>query len=187
MNDHKSTPSAMVDRQRLQPIEDLRAWFPDVGFAGLDTFIVRDRGLFITDPIYLADVYNPNDDDAATYIRTNSVIVCDFGGDSSCPVWWRDPFLVLPLSLSLPEDLEAPDDAIVLADEIVCDSGSFAFIPLLDAVPQSLDRRIQKMIADRDGAHSLLPVGKYKVSYEQYDSPEDSRPGFHRNVVAQRQ
>jgi len=72
----------MADPSRFQPIEDLRAWFPDVGFAGSDTFIVRDRGLLITDPIYLADVYNPNDDEAAAYVRANSVIVCDFGGDS---------------------------------------------------------------------------------------------------------
>ena len=176
----------MIDPSRFQPIEDLHAWFPGVGFAGSDRFIVRDRGLLITDPVYLADVYNPNDDEAAAYVRANSVIVCDFGGDSSCPVWWRDPFIVLPLSLSLPENLEAPEGVTVVSEDLSCGSGSFAFIPLLDDLPRSLERQIQGVIADRSGVHWLPPVGRYKVFYEQHDPP-DEWPSFHRNVVARRE
>ena len=114
----------MVDPSRFQPIEDLREWFPDVDFSGNNTFAVNDRGLIITDPTYLVDVYNPNDDGAAAYVRAHAVIVCDFGGDDSCPVWWHDPYLILPLSTSIPEEFIPPNGIVELVDEVGCDSGS---------------------------------------------------------------
>jgi len=101
-------------------------------------------------------------------------------------VWWRDPFIVLPLSLSLPGNLETPEGVTVPSEDLGCDSGSFAFIPLLDDLPQSLERQIEELIAGRSGVQWLPPVGRYRVFYEQHDPP-DERPSFHRNVVAQRE
>ena len=176
----------MVNPSLLDPIEDLRQWYPDAGFAGNDTFSVGPRGLIIADPTYLADVFNRNDYADATYVRVNAVIASDFGGDASCPVWWHDPYLILPLSSSGSDDLAPPDGAVELASEIGCDAGAFSFLPLRSDLPESLAREIRQLLVDRNAAQLNPPSGNYRVFYEQHETPADSQPSFHRNIIARR-
>jgi len=65
--------SLLVDPDRFRPIGDPRTDFPGLGFTGADSFALDGDGLLITDPIFLADVYNANDDPVAAYLRANGI------------------------------------------------------------------------------------------------------------------
>ncbi len=178
--------SFLADPIRFQPIEDLRQAFPGVGFVGSDTFRLNDEDLLITDPIFLADVYNANDDPIAHYVRFNGVIVHDFGGDASCAVWWKDPILMLPLSAHPPRRPHVYKGAKVIAQRVFCDSGSFLFLPLPRELPPAVQSGVEKVLAERNGARVRLLPGTYRVFYEQHAVPERLLPSFCRHVVAQR-
>ncbi len=179
----------MVDPALFAPIVKACDWHPGLGFRESNGFIVERGGsLIITDPIYLADVYNANDDLLAELVRTLGVIVTDFGGDDSCPVWWKDPHVILPLSISLPDPLITPAGAEVAANEVGCDSGSFVFLPFHpDAVPLLHDI-VSEILAEKNGVNLQVPPGTYSVFYEQQALPPGkSHPEFYRNVVARRE
>lgn len=166
-----SNAIALADTNRFCPIEDTRLLFPELDFTGADTFELAGEELLITDPIYLADVYNPSGDAVAAHVRAVGVVVGDFGGDASCPVWWRDPYLLLPLSLTPSHDPAMVAGAIRVADEIGCDSGSFVFLPLRPDAPPSVRAAVERVMIDRNGARVRLPMGKYRVCYEQHEPP----------------
>ncbi len=175
----------LVDPDRLRPIENPQNDFPGLGFTGKDSFGL-DGGLLITDPICLADVYN-TDDPVAAYLRTNGVIVYGFGGDETCPVWWKEPFLLLPLSLVSSRDPAAVPGAIRVAANVMCDSGSFLFLPLRADQPSPVSSVIEKVLAKRTGVQLQLPPGQYRVWYEQHDAPKGWPQTFARNVVVCRE
>lgn len=135
---------------------------------------------------YLANVYNPNNDPVAQYVRSNGVIVTDFGGDSSCAVWWKDPILLLPLSLHPPRRPHVFKGATKVAQEVGCDSGSFLFLPLSRDMPGLVKAAVKEVLADNNGARVRLSPGTYRVFYEQHDVPKREYPSFGRHVVAQR-
>jgi hypothetical protein len=182
-----TNPSILADPDRFQPIEDPRSDFPGLGFKGADSFDLDGEDLLITDPVFLADVYNPNDDSVAAYLRANGVIVYGFGGDDSCAAWWQDPFLVLPLSLNPLRDPTSAVGAVRVADEVGCDSGSFMFLPIRGDQPPPLQSAILRVLSERNGARVQLPPGRYRVLYEQHDSPDGWPHTFARNVVVCRQ
>jgi hypothetical protein len=178
--------SFLAEPGRFQPIEDLRQEFPGVGFTGSDTFRLEEGNLLITDPVYLADVYNAKEDPVAQHVRCHGVIVTSFGGDASCAVWWKDPILLLPLSVHPPRRPHVFKGAKKLAPRVACDSGSFLFLPLHSELPRTVKLAVDTVLAQENGASVRLPPGIYRVFYEQHDVPEGSHPSFCRHVVAQR-
>ena len=177
----------LADADRLRPIEDANDWFPALGFAGADTLQLGGEAVLVTDPIFLADVYNPNDDPVAAYVRAQGVVVADFGGDSSCSVWWRDPVLLLPLSGRSPRDPSQVAGAVRVAEEVGCDSGSFVFLPIRAESPAPVRAVIDQVLAARNSAAVQVPAGRYRVSDEQHDPPAGWPASFGRDIVVWRQ
>ncbi len=175
---------SIADESRLVPIPNLREWYPDLNFSGCAELITGGEPIFITDPIYLADVYNANDDLVATYLRQNAVIVSDFGGDSAAPVWWEPPFLAVPTSQHV--QVRMSPGATQLAEEIVRDSASFVFIAMNDEIPTALREKIDQAEEVEDGARLRLPAGRYTFYLEQFPPSEEHKqwPHWYRNVVA---
>lgn len=145
----------IADEARLIPIPDLREWYPKLGFSGRGELATAGEPIFVTDPIYLADIYNPNDDPNATFLRQKAVVVSDFGGDTAAPVWWKPPFLIVPTSQH--DQPEMPAGATRLAEQIGCDSASFVFIALNDDVPPALRKKIDEVEGEKNGARLKLP------------------------------
>ena len=111
----------------------------------------------------------------------SAVVVSEFGGDAVAPVWWRAPFLVVATSR---HEQVRPARTQELTKAIGCDSATFVFVAMNDAVPGDLRRKIE---ADRSGALLELPAGRYRFYLEQF-TPEDEhseRLHWYRNIVAQ--
>src|SRR5690242_6405650 len=90
----------------------------------------------------------------ADFLLARDHFVMNFGGDRSCPVWWRQPFVLMPISLHLDaEDFQAPDGTTVLAEEVGTDSGSFIFLPLTDDLPSTLQDQITDLLCENNGAN----------------------------------
>ena len=176
----------IADAARLTPIPDLRKWYPELDFTGRADLVTTGDPIFVTDPIYLADIYNPNDDPNATYLRQRAVVVSDFGGDTSAPVWWKPPFLVVPTSQH--DQPYMPAGATELAEQVGCDSASFVFVVLNDDVPPGLRSKAEVVEREKNGARLKLPAGMYWFYLEQFTPKEEHKqwPAWYRNVVAQR-
>lgn len=174
----------IADESRLIPIPNLREWYPELEFSGRAELITAGEPIFVTDPIYLADVYNANDDPTAIYLRQNAVVVSDFGGDLAVPVWWKAPFLVVPTSQH--DQARMPAGAMQLTEEIVCDSASFVFIAMNDEIPPVLREKIDQAEEVEDGARLRLPAGRCTFYLEQFPPSEEHKqwPHWYRNVVA---
>jgi hypothetical protein len=176
---------ALADRLRFLPIPDVRAWYPGLGFSGRPLLVTQGEPVLVTDPISLADIYNTNDDPVAAHVRRAGVIVNDFGGDVSCAVWWKDPFLVLPTHID--GSAAPPRGAIVLADEVGCDSASFVFLPIRSDMPPVLTAKVREVLNQRCGAMLNLPPGEYTFWLEQFENTrQPNMDGVHRNIVAER-
>ncbi len=173
----------VVDPNRLiKPQDRFREGFPELGFREVYSFRTSGESILITDPIYLADVYNSKDAISA-FLRANGVFVMDFGGDVSGPVWWQPPFVLLPISMHLSEDLEPPEGVTILADEVGTDSGSFVFLPLTKDIPSELKAQVDEVLSKNNGAALALPAGKWSVFYEQWSPPEERLNSLYRNIV----
>jgi hypothetical protein len=174
----------IVDPNRLiKPKDRFREGFPELDFREVYSFHTSGQPVLITDPIYLADVYNSKDE-IASFLRAHGVFIMDFGGDVSGPVWWQHPFVLLPISMhSSDEDLEPPEGVTVLADEVGTDSGSFVFLPFTEDMPRALKAEVDEVLVKRNGALLELPVGNWSVLYEQWDAPEERLNSLYRNIV----
>ena len=182
-----SKSPALVNPKRFKPIQDLHQWSPDCEVSVDDSFTLDREPLLITDPKYLWETFNPSDDPSSSYVRTHGVIVSDFGGEASCPVWWCDPFLLLPLSSHLESKFSLPEGVMELAGQDLSTSGAFIFLPLRDETPPSLHEQCHKVLTESKGVKVKLPAGRYRVFYEQFEVPEGSQDRLYRNIVAQRQ
>jgi len=167
----------------IDPTDDFRGAFPDLDFRDVYRLTTTGEPVLITDPTYLADVYNSTDE-AASLLRAKGVFLMQFGGDVSCPVWWQPPDLLLPLSNSLPDDAVAPAGAEVIAEEVHTDSGSFIFLPLTDELPPELQEGVAEILRGGNGAALSLPAGEWRFYYEQFPAPGENLVGLYRNVVA---
>jgi hypothetical protein len=178
--------SEFVDQKRLlKPDDEFRAGFPDLDFQEVYTFQTYGEEVLITDPIYLADVYNSKGE-IASFLREYGVFVMSFGGDIECPVWYQDRHFLLPISDHLlSEVMNPPEDVVVLAEEVGTDSGSFLFLPVTSNLHPSLKQKIKSVLAKGNGEMLPLQAGKWAIYYEQWDVPEGSFPTFYRNVVGQ--
>lgn len=174
----------MVSPDRLvKPQDKFRENFPGLDFAEMYSFNTSGEPILVTDPIYLADVYNSKDE-LASFVRQHGILIMDFGGDVSCPVWWQSPFVLLPISMHLSrQDLHPLEESIVLASELGTDSGSFVFLPFTSEIPLALRAQVDKVIAEKNGAVLKLPAGNWSVFYEQWDAPELRLAQLYRNIV----
>ena len=183
----ESQMAVLVDAKRLRPIQDLHTYSPDCMVAADDSFELRDDFLLITDPIHLGETVNASTDPSASYVQRRGLTVTYYGGKASCPVLWRTPYLVLPLSLSLQKKFSLPADTETLAEKISCHSGSLLFLPLATNMPRSVRDQINWICTDQNGAKIKLAAGTYRVFYEQLEFPPGSREELYRNIVAQKQ
>ncbi len=180
--------NSIADTARLvvPPNEDLGDAVAGLKFRGLFSLETHGEPVLLTDPIYLADIYNSKDDERAVYVRGHGVLLVDFGGDTGGPVWWQPPYLLLPISMHYKDGPTPPRGVKVLADEVGCDSGSFVFLPVTDQMPASLKREIQEVVRKRNGALLPLPAGRYSFFYEQFDAPQSNMVAMYRNIVARK-
>jgi len=174
----------MINPARLIiPKDKFREAFPDLDFREVYSFRTTGNPFLITDPIYLADVYNSKSE-IASFLRAHGVFIMDFGGDGFWQVWWKHPHLLIPISLHLlDEDLEPPEGVAVIASEVGTDSGSFIFLPITEELPPDLKVEIEKVLAENNGALLNLLAGKWSVFYEQWDAPDPNQRGLYRNIV----
>lgn len=182
-----TSQNTIANTSRFIPIPDLRVWYPHLAFSGCAQLVTDGEPLLLTDPIYLADVYNNNDDPVARYLRQHAVIVNDFGGDTTCPVWWKDPFLVMPTSHHIVDGIDLPPhDARIIVTEAGCDSGSFAFLRMRSDLPEALIDKAEVAVRQRNGALLDVPAGLYSFWLEQFEYPDKMRAEWYRNIVAER-
>lgn len=189
----------MVDPSRLRKqsvvLADWKNYYSNFDFNWNFSFTTRGELILITDPIYLADVYNSHDW-LASFVRRNSAMAQDFGGDTSCPAWWQPPYLILPVSghyfgkgspdnpFWASDELEVPPNTIVLSEQDVgCDSASFVFLPVTSDIPAELQAKIDEVLEERNGVLVSLPAGKWTVYHEQFDTPEGSYPSWYRDII----
>ena len=155
----------MVDTRRLiEPREDCVEAFPGLNFRNRRSLVTTGEELLLADPIHIADVYNSMVE-VATYLRDQGLFLMDFGGDSSVPVWWKAPFLLMPISMHH-KNLNAPSGAEVLAEEIGCDSGSFVFLPLSADMPRGVQNKVKEVLEERSAVALRLPAGHWSAYYE---------------------
>jgi hypothetical protein len=174
----------MINPDRLiVPSDNFDEGFPSLGFSNKYSMETLGEEILITDPTYLADVYNSRDP-ISSFLRDNGVFVMDFGGDVSGPVWWSDPYVAIPISLHYSEsDLESNTAVDVLAEEVGTDSGSFIFLPLTADLPNELTTTIKKLVSDKNAVLLDLPAGRWYVFYEQFEPKPGSPESFYRNIV----
>jgi hypothetical protein len=170
-------------KRLIRPDDEFRRGFPRLDFSEHYTFRTSGEPVLISDPTYVADVYNSKGK-VADYLRANGVFIMNFGGDVAGPVWYRHPYLLLPISIqSADEQMEPPKGVSLLAEKVFTDSGSFVFLPLRNSLLPTLRRSIGKVIADKNAVIVLLPPNRWTVFYEQGPTPRDSYRTFHRNIV----
>ena len=149
----------MVETRRLiKPADDFVAAFPGLNFRNRRSLVTAGEKVLLVDPIYIADVYNTTDE-IASFLREQGLFLMDFGGDTAVPVWWKEPFLVMPISMHH-ENLNAPSGAKVLAEEIGCDSGSFVFLPLSAGIPRSVQSKVKEVLGENNAVALRLPAGR---------------------------
>lgn len=178
----------MIETEKLMhPEDDFVSAFPGLGFQ--NRFCVQTTGepIVVCDPTYIADVYNSEDEVAAS-VRKNGAFLMDFGGDSSCPVFWKSPYVLFPLSMHLSDDeRDAPLDAKVWAEVIGTDSGSFVFLPYSDALLPEVKVSILNLIEEGNAALLPAPPGTWTLMYEQFEPPQDNMIALYRNIVLRRE
>jgi hypothetical protein len=176
----------IVDPARLnRPTFNLREYFPEFGWNASHDVDVPSEGVVITDPTYIADVYN-SDDPVAAFLRLHGTFIYDIGGDCSAPVWLADPFVVMPVSVHYEDEPVCPDDAIELVTDVGCDSGSFVLLPFSN-LPADVHSRIRSAL-DANNAHLLqIPPAQWSLKFEQFDPPQPNMLALCRNIVLQRQ
>lgn len=173
----------MVKKDRLiEPTDDFVSGFPNAGFCNRKVLQTNGEPILVCDPTYIADVYN-SQDDVAAYIRAYGVFLMEFGGDASCPIWWKPPFILLPLSMHLDGDVKMPDDVEVWVNEIGTDSGSFVFLPLSDGLPEKLMSAVLVQVELGNAALLPVPSGSWTAMYEQFDAPQANMRQLYRNIV----
>lgn len=174
----------MVDPERLlEPEDNFRGCFPKLDFKDTYRFSTHGEPVLVTDPIYLADVYNSKDE-VASFLRARGVFVMDFGGDVGGPVWWQHPFLMIAISTHLSEEFETPPGVVALPDGVGTDSGSFIFLPFTDDIPSALQEIIHEVVANKNGILAPIPAGEWAVYYEQWEPKEGYPSTWYRNIVA---
>jgi hypothetical protein len=177
----------LADPKRFKTIQDLTQLRPDC-CASIDDMLVIDNGfLLIIDLSYIGNILNPYNSPSADYVRTHGVIVSSDIHPEYCPVFWRKPFLLLPMSCHLNENLAGYADIGTVVGKISCLSGSLLFLPVREDIPTPLGDRIDKTLANEPGMQVMMPNGTYRIFYEQFGVAEKSDKKWYQNIVVRKQ
>jgi len=180
-------PSALADPKRFRTIQDLTKMRPDCGASIDDVFVITDETLLIIDMIQVGTLLNPYNSPSASHVRTHGVIVHSHPRNEPCPVFWNDPYLLLPLSHHLKEDLSNYTEIGKAVGSLSCSSGPFLFLPKREDEPAPLNSAMGEALEKKHGVKIRLPNGTYRVFYEQFEPPEGSKDKFYQNIIIQRQ
>ena len=184
-SNHK--PLALANPKRFKTIQDLTKMRPDCCASIDDIFVIDNELLLIADLTHIGSTMNPYNNPSASYVRTNGVIVDSYNRGVACPVLWKDPFLLLPLSQHLKENFKVYADIGKIVGSVSCPSGSFLLLPIREDIPTSLGNMMDEAIVKETGVRIKLPNGTYRVFYEQFETPEGSKKELYQNIAIQRQ
>lgn len=177
----------LANPKRYKTIQDLTKMRPDCGASIDDIFVIDNELLLIVDLSHIGGILNPYNSPSASYVRTHGVIVGGYNRDVACPVLWSDPFLLLPLSLHLKENLMVYEDVGTVVGSVSCPSGSFLLLPVRKDTPTPLACLMDEASAKKTGGQIKIPNGTYRVFYEQFDVPEGAKEELYRNIAVQKQ
>jgi len=180
-------PRILANPKRFKTIQDLTKMRPDCGASIDDVLVIDNDFLLIVDFANIGNILNPYNSPSASYVRTHGVMVHGYSHSGYRPVFWRDPFLLLPLSNHLKENFMDYEDIGEVVGSVSCPSGSFLLLSIREDVPMPLGGLLDGALASKDGVKIKLPNGTYRVFYEQFETPEGSNKGLYQNIVAQKQ
>lgn len=160
---------------------------PDCGASIDDIFVIDNEFLLIVDIAHIGSALNPYNSPSASYVRTHGVIVASYARPESSPVLWNDPFLLLPLSCHLSEDLRTYKDIGKVVGSVPCTSGTFLLVTIRKDIPESLGSLMSEALTKEAGIQIKIPNGTYRVFYEQFEVPERAKEEFYRNIAVQKQ
>ena len=180
-------PPTLANPKRFRTIQDLTQMRPDCGASIDDLFVVDNEFLLIVDMARMSSILNPYNSLSASYVRTDAVIVQNYIRSGSCPIFWKDPFLLFPLSYHLKENLMNYEDIGEAVGNISFLSGSFLLLPLREDIPKPLKRLVDGALSSANGVKIKIPNGTYRVFYEQFETPEGLKKEFYQNIVVQKQ
>jgi hypothetical protein len=178
---------ALADPRRFRTIQDLTQMRPDCGASIDDIFVVDNDLLVIVDLSYIGAILNPHNSPSASYVRTHGVIVHSHICPESRPIYWGEPFLLLPLSSNLNEKLMGYEDVGKIVGSVSCASGSFLLLPVRQDTPPPLASLMDAALAKNTGARIKIPNGTYRVFYEQFEVPEGAKKELYQNIAVQKQ
>jgi len=180
-------PLTLVDPKRFRTIQDLTKMRPDCGASIDDTFVVDNDLLLIVDLSFIGAILNPYNSPSASYVRTHGVIVHSRICSESRPIYWGEPFLLLPLSCHLSEKLMGYEDVGKIVGSVSCASGSFLLLPVRQDTPPILASLMDEALVKKAGARIKIPNGTYRVFYEQFEVPEGAKKELYQNIAVQKQ
>jgi hypothetical protein len=181
-----------ADLARRDP--QMAEWFQHIGVdPSKHTVDLTSGKLLIIDPMYLADIYN-EDGSKEQYLKRMGVLLTDFGGDVSGPVF-RTTCGGIKIVLVFdrvdgkgrpvfrPEATEELSESEIASEDLGCDSGSYL---LLD-----YSEELQLLFADKFEALQYfplfvvdLPPGRYNAGYEQWETDANNPyESWRRNLV----
>ncbi|MBW1694545.1 MAG: hypothetical protein JRJ41_10380 [Deltaproteobacteria bacterium] len=180
-------PLTLANPKRFQTIQDLTKMRPDCGASIDDIFVIDNELLLIVDLSHIGGILNPYNSLSASYVRTHGVIVGGYHRDVACPVLWSDPFVLLPLSYHLSENLLGYEDVGTVVGSVSCASGSFLLLPVREDTPTPLASLMDEALEKETATQIKLPNGTYRVFYEQFEAPEGAKKELYRNIAVQKQ
>jgi len=180
-------PLTLVDPKHFRTIQDLTKMRPDCGASIDDFFVIDNDFLLIVDLSHIGNMLNPYSSPSASYVRTHGVIVHSRICPESRPIFWGEPFLLLPLSCHLSEKLMGYEDVGKIVGSVSCASGSFLLLPVRQDTPPILASLMDEALVKKAGASIKIPNGTYRVFYEQFEVPEGAKKELYQNIAVQKQ
>lgn len=184
---HNPKLMSLANPKRFKTIQDLTKMRPDCGASIDDILVINNDLLLIVDMAHMGSIMNPCNSPSASYVRTHGVIVASDTRLESCPVLWSDPFLLLPLSCHLSEDLTAYEEVGKVLGSVSCSSGTFLLAPIRKDMPASLGGLTREALAKKTGVQIKLPNGTYRVFFEQFEAPAGAKKELYQNIAVQKQ
>ena len=177
----------LANPNRFRTIMDLTQMRPDCGASIDDIFVIDNEFLLIVDIAYIGGILNPYNNPSASYVRTHGVMVHGPSRSEHCPVFWGDPFLLLPLSYHLRGNFMDYQDIGTVVGRVFCSTGSFLMMPIREDILSPLDSLMDEALSKKTGAQIKIPSGTYRVFYEQFDVPEGAKKESYQNIAVQKQ
>ena len=139
---------------------------------------ITEGKLLIIDPIYLADIYNESGK-KEEYLTINGVIMNEFGGDLSGPMFKTrcDGLKILLAFDNIDENgnylfddtlIDEIEASYIESDNLYCDSGTYIFL--------DYNKELRRIFKEELEENNLMIVdlqnGEYIVAYEQWEPNE---------------